>query len=173
MIQRARDALAQGTFLNEFVPVPDQLKDTAAAYYGNEELQQQHQACEEQNLNTFGYKNWYDFCVAEWGTKWDVGGEDCYVEIDHINPGCLYASFQSAWAPPLDAYRKMEQLGFRISAYYYESGMGFCGHYSQGEDDGYELGSMSPEEVQDMLPEDIDQAFNIVEDLRSWQEENS
>ena len=37
----------------------------------HKELERQTKA----NVEKYGYGNWYDYCVGEWGTKWDVGGD--------------------------------------------------------------------------------------------------
>lgn len=166
MLQRAYDALERGEFLNEFIPVPEALKNTTAGTFGDAELQQRLEVLEEINADVYQYKNWYDFCVGEWGTKWDVGEKGA----SDISDGTLNTVFDSAWAPPVDAYRKLEELGFRVSATYYEPGMAFVGRYSDGEDDYYEFGDMSADEVQNMLPEELDDYYNISEYLRENEE---
>jgi len=50
-------------------------------------------------------KEWdYEWCVANWGTKWDVGGDDaCEPTISADGHGATFG-FSSAWAPPITAY---------------------------------------------------------------------
>jgi hypothetical protein len=36
----------------------------------------------------------YSWCVSNWGTKWDVGGDNGYTRP---NPNVLNLSFDSAW----------------------------------------------------------------------------
>jgi hypothetical protein len=70
--------------------------------------------------------NWYDWCVNNWGTKWDVGepfvGDD--TEEDSIT-----FSFDSAWAPPVAAFRSWAERDGRVTyrLTYIETGMGFVG----------------------------------------------
>ena len=93
-IARARAAAEKDGLLNEFIPVPKDLKETIAGSFGDTEEQKQLEIQEAYNIKNYGYSNWYDFCVNEWGTKWDVTGE-----VQDIEDG-LMLTFDSAWAPP-------------------------------------------------------------------------
>jgi hypothetical protein len=163
MIKRAADALKAGKFLNEFIPIPEQLEE-ATASYGDEYKDQN-----EKNVAETGYASWYDFCVNEWGTKWDV---ESYGEPEVSESGLsLEASFDSAWAPPIEAYRKLEEMGFTINALYYEPGMGFCGQYDiDSGDDVYEIPGTA-DDAEAEIPEHINEAFGISENMRAWEEE--
>jgi hypothetical protein len=102
----------------------------------------------------------YEFCVSNWGTKWDVGGE-----LDMVSENIINLSFDSAWSPPIEAFRKMEELGFEVEAFYYEPGMCFCGKYTDGYDDYYELSGQDGDWVRDNIPTEIDEMFAISENL--------
>ena len=53
-------------------------------------------------------------------------------------------------------------MGFTIEAYYNEEGMAFCGKYTtEDDDDFYEYGDMSADEIRENIPSDIDEAFGI------------
>jgi hypothetical protein len=168
MIQRAYDALDRGEFLNEFIPVPEDLKITSG-FLGSgpeqEELERQTKA----NVEKYGYGNWYDFSIGEWGTKWDVGG-DGQTDI-HPDGKMLHTSFDSAWSPPVNAYEKLEQLGFRVNALFYEGGMAFAGSYEDGNCDDFEIGGMSADDIERDYPE-LDEAFGISESIREYEAEN-
>ena len=169
MIQRAYDALERCEFLQEFIPVPKELKETIAGSYGDDEKQK---ALEEQtraNIEKFGYGNWYDYCVGEWGTKWDVGDQGA----SDIHPGgkMLHTSFDSAWAPPTRAYEKLEELGFRVEAQYYEPGMAYCGSWEDGIDNEVSLEGMSADDIEREYPE-LDECFGISEAIREYEREN-
>lgn len=168
MIKRAFDALERGEFLNEFIPVPEDLKIVAGSL-GDPVEQAELTRKTAENLEKYGHGNWYDFCVGEWGTKWDVG-EQGASDI-HPDGRILHTYFDSAWAPPVNAYQKLEELGFRVDALFYESGMAFAGSYSDGNCDDFSLDGMSAEEIEQNYPE-IDEAFGISEQIREWEEEN-
>jgi hypothetical protein len=169
MIERARLALIDGKFLNEFIPVPESLHIVAGSV-GDPVEQKKLEEDTARNLEVHGYGNWYDYCVSEWGTKWDVGG-------DGIEPmvvgNTLTASFDSAWSPPTAAYEKLMDLGFEVRAYYYEPGMAFAGIWDNGNDDYYEYGGMNSQQVAEEFPEALDEMFCISESMAEWEEENA
>lgn len=169
MIIRAKEALDRGEFLQEFIPVPKELTETMAGSYGDPEKQQALEAQQKSNVEKFGYSNWYDYCVGEWGTKWDVGEQGC-TDI-HPDGRILHTYFDSAWSPPVNAYAKLEQLGFRVQAQFYEPGMCFAGEYSDGNCDDISLDGLSADEVERDYPE-LDEAFGISESIREYEREN-
>jgi hypothetical protein len=172
------DALAAaataGGFCNFIKPVPAALLETTAGSHGDPVQQAALELQEAANIDAHGYKNWYDFCVAEWGTKWDVGNEDSYIEVtkDSVAEDKWYLnfSFDSAWAPPIEIYEAIAEAGHEIEAYYYEPGMAFCGKFSNdGGDEYYEITGNSDWVVAN-IPEDVDVAMGISEDMASWEE---
>ena len=165
MIERAARAFESGTLLHEFIPVPDKLIETVAGSYGHE-YDRELQECRQQlNLKHFGYKDWYDFCVAKWGTKWDVGGSDGQT-VSHTD-NLLECSFSSAWEPPVTAYATMQQMGFEITAFYWEPGLSFAGLFNDEGDHRYQI-----EGAEDAanLPHGIDDVMNISASLEMWGE---
>jgi len=169
MITRAMKAFVEGKFLNEFVPIPESLHIVSGSVPVAEEAA--HEASKAANIEAHGYKDWYDFSVGEWGTKWDVGDSD---GINEVTENSLTVYFDSAWAPPLTAYEKMAEMGFEIDAMYYEPGMAYCGRWSnEGGDDYYEYGGMSIDKVEEMLPKEINEAFCITEDMQMWADEEN
>lgn len=130
MITRAISAFARGALCNEFAPIPEDKKD-----------------------------NSWDWCIENWGTKWDVGGENEIFKI--IYPTMVEMSFDSAWTPPMEVYNTMSDLGFKITGYYYESGNGFCGCYtSEGGDEYFEIEG-NADWVEANIPNHIDEYFEI------------
>jgi aryl-phospho-beta-D-glucosidase BglC (GH1 family) len=168
MIERARAGFNKGELLNEFIPVPQDLKDTIAGSFGDEEKQALLEAKHKANFEKYGYSNWYDFCVGEWGTKWDVGNSnEPAADID----GGLMLTFESAWAPPCDAYAKLTELGFSIRAMYWEPGMAFCGIWDRGDDFYFEYGGLSAQQVRDAIDFELDEAFGISDCVEEYENE--
>ena len=159
MIVRAKAAFVEGRLLDEFIPVPAGLKDTTSPNQSNaDELRAQ-----------YGYADWYDWCVNEWGTKWDVGdGQGIQTWDDHQ----LVVYFDSAWAPPIAAYEKLLDLGFTVYATYYEPGSAFAGIYEDGNDDCYNLSGMDSGDVQQQVPQELDESFGISETMAEYEREN-
>ena len=171
MLERAKAALNRGEFLSEFIPVPEDLSIVAGRVGADEDQKQKDLVAQEEvNVAKHGYRNWYDFCVNEWGTKWDVGGDGMTCEIEN---GRISTSFDSAWAPPVAAYEKLVDLGFSVRAYYYEGGMCFAGVWEDFNDDYYDLSNMNSEQVREELPTVLDEMFCISEYMAEWEEENA
>jgi hypothetical protein len=170
MIDRAEKAFNERRLLEEFVPVPAELKETTAGFLGEGTYAQRLLTFREQlNIEFFGHSNWWDFCVNEWGTKWDVGGDDGYCERAG---NVLTLGFESAWSPPIHAYEKMTKMGFQIAAYYYEGGMGFCGNWNSEDGDAeYNLEKVNSKNIYKRIPADIIESFNLQEQLASYEEE--
>jgi hypothetical protein len=87
---------------------------------------------------------WYDWNITNWGTKWDIEAG-----ADRISPSHAHFGFNSAWAPPIDAFDKISKMFPKLSfeLTYDEPGMCFEGDIlwkkgerakeSQREDDEY------------------------------------
>jgi len=166
MIKRAYDALERGEFLQEFVPVPEQLKIVAGCV-GDPDEQKKLEADTKRNVEELGYGNWYDYCCGEWGTKWDVGEQGC--SDIHPDGTMLHTYFDSAWAPPVAAYVKLEELGFGVNAMYYEGGMAYAGSYGENGDEEINLEGKSADDVEREHP-DLDECFGISESMREYEE---
>lgn len=160
-------AINEGKFCNFAKPVPEALHIVAGSV-GDPEEQMKLEAQTELNRETYGYGNWYDFCVNEWGTKWDVDAYDTVEPADKITFG-----FDSAWSPPIGVYEALVEQGFEVRAYYYEPGMAFAGIWEDGDDDFYELGGMSSERVKEDLPTALDEMFGISECIAEYEEEEN
>ena len=127
-------AYNKGTVCNEFLPKPKDIGD-----------------------------GWYGWCIQNWGTKWDVGAD---MGTDHEERYGLKAtvvgdeascSFDSAWSPPVGLYEKLNELGYKVHASYFEPGMSFCGIYTDGYDNYIEYRS------KDMIPVAIWNEYNLSE----------
>jgi hypothetical protein len=168
------DALNRGEFCHYAIPTPEDLKIVAGRVGDDtdpDQIELERKTAE--NIEKYGYGNWYDFQVAMWGTKWDVGGDGA-LDPAEIEPGQTEATvcFDSAWSPPIGAYEALVEKGFSIRAYYYEPGMAFAGVWDNGSDDFYEIGGMSSDDVADGIPSDLDECFGISECIREYEEEN-
>ena len=177
MMRRFVKGWNRGRVLDEFIPIPHELKDGCL---GIKEILKRHKQdrnmeyekelgslTESLNMRFFGYKNWYDFCVGEWGTKWDIGS--CSEFGDLLTPDSarkpISVSFDSAWSPPIGAYEKLADMGFSIRAYYFEGGMMFCGSWIDGEDRYFEIETCKADWVKANIPSDIDDYMGISDEI--------
>jgi hypothetical protein len=167
------EAYNDGKFCSFAIPVPESLHIVAGRVGDDADPKQiELEAQEKSNLEVHGYSNWYDFCVNEWGTKWDVGGDGDRIELEPGQDNTTL-DFDSAWAPPLGVYAALMDQGFTIRAYFYESGMCFAGIFDENGEDFYELNDMRSDEVADALPKDLDNMFCISEGIAEWEEDNA
>jgi len=172
MIERAKRAFAEGKLLVEFCPVPESLHIVAGRVGADDNAEQiKLEEDTARNIATHGYANWYDYCVNEWGTKWDVGGEGDQATED--GPNAIRMNFDSAWAPPIAAMEKFQDQGFRVKLVYWESGMCFCGLFDENGDDYFDYTDMTADELEKEINPEIDECMCIIENLREWEEQNS
>jgi len=71
-------------------------------------------------------ENWYEWNVHNWGTKWDIC--DAYVD-DCGEEDEIVIAFSTAWAPPIDAFRRWAEQDGRVefTLEYWEPGCAFLG----------------------------------------------
>jgi hypothetical protein len=83
----------------------------------------------------YGYDNWYDWCHANWGTKWDCSSEELGYQTD--NESYFETHFNSAWSPPIgwlsNVIKLFPTLNFKLV--YMETGNWFagCAYSDEGE----------------------------------------
>jgi hypothetical protein len=115
-------------FLSKILPTPKELTEVQSPFNGTKEES-------DALIEKYGHNNWYDWNIANWGTKWDV---DADVQQ---NDGEIGLMFDSAWSHPQRAIallaEKFDDLSFHHA--YLEEGMGFVGY------DDYEGGLMVDE----------------------------
>ena len=141
MLKRFVDAYNLGKACDTFIPEPENL-----------------------DLNdALDPNSWYNWRLNNWGTKWDIGAD---VGTDREEFHGLKAtvvgnqancSFDSAWSPPIGLYEKLDELGYKIHASYFEPGMAFCGIYTDGYDNCIDY------QDKDMIPVGIWNEYNLSE----------
>ena len=158
-------------------PYPKDL-DIVAGRSGADDSPEQIQlvAAEESNLKKYGYKNWYDWCVSEWGTKWNAGGSDnADMQIDWDEDGddsIALFQFDTAWAPALGVLQKLrdDHPELSVECRYHEPGVGFMGVWTDGHDRCYDNIEGSKDTFwQSDDGRLLDETFNIVESMQEWE----
>jgi hypothetical protein len=73
----------------------------------------------------YGHDSGYDWCIDNWGTKWDVCDSEASIGADNV----VNAFFNTAWSPPIEGLRlvseKFPEATFELG--YQEEGCDFCG----------------------------------------------
>ena len=147
--------------LNAMVPMPTELDDTTSPSDS---------------------PNWYDWRVTNWGTKWDISDEG----LEYVDNGdgisVIQGWFDSAWAPPVDAYNTFldDMDNCSISATYEEGGMDFAGIYEDGDDQYMEgladwcekvvRGTCALSDTPELFQK-LEDEFELIENRREWIEE--
>ena len=171
-------AVNEGKFCNHVIPIPESLHIVAGRVGEDTDPKQiELEAQEKANLETHGYKDWYDFCVNTWGTKWDV---DPYNPVtyevnlngDPLPENKIVFGFDSAWAPPLGVAEVLMDQGYAVRLYYYEGGMNFAGIFDENGDDFYEIPGNSVDAAEE-LPSVLDEMFCISESMAEYEAENA
>jgi hypothetical protein len=160
------DAKAENGLLQAMVPMPKELEGTTSPAPTEGEPQPLID----------GFDNWYDWRVANWGSKWDVDMDGIELSEDGTT---ISGWFDSAWSPPIDAYAtyldKNEDCS--IDAFYEEGGMDFAGHWYDGVDDfcdnisNYARQVIKTGDSGSDLYDLLDEYFEITENRREWIEE--
>lgn len=78
----------------------------------------------EENMKKYGVRNWHDWCVENWGTKWDV-----YANIEEQDDKSITYWFRSAWSPPIKWLQTVAQKypTLRFQLEFWEYRMDFSG----------------------------------------------
>jgi len=117
------------------------------------------------------YEWGYDWCVENWGTKWDIF-DLTYASLDGDT---LELSFTTAWTPPVEALvTGMLKHGYTFDLFYEEGGCCFIG-YAEGDGESHTDSTWetyTDTNPTEYIPDDVLDAFPYVEsDWLEWQEE--
>jgi len=123
VLKKLVERINKDGLLNSIKPLPKELKDLPSPPESKE--------IEEKMMEKYGAKDWYDWSVKNWGTKWEIDNEGLTVNLEGEN---LHLVFNSAWSPPVVAMNTLlladcvDEL--RLS--YFEPGACFAGVYDNG-----------------------------------------
>lgn len=121
-----------------------------------EKITRIHEILEGEEPNLFGWmvpepqyegdQDWYHWRVENWGTKWEIC--EPYIEDDDATE--ITFSFQTAWAPPVEAFRTwaQQQGDVDFTLQYFEPGCAFAGTATYQDDlfdDEYVSGDSDPD----------------------------
>ena len=164
----------KGDLLQYFYPMPEALKDTTAPL--PKDATKEEKAKAKENLKKYGYDNWYDWRVENWGTKWDI------MEFYNINrkeigedESEISLGFDTAWAPALGAYEKFldKNSNCSLKAYYYEPGCDFMGEWDNGMDSCFEVAKYGLDDDfwKQGIGSTLDDMFGITESMAQYLED--
>jgi hypothetical protein len=77
-----------------------------------------------------GYEDWYNWCIDNWGTKWDAC--DIY---DDLFDADGFLEFSTAWSMPNNIYARMAELGIQFRGSWADEDIGNnCGMFFTTDD---------------------------------------
>jgi hypothetical protein len=152
-LERAKGAGESAEIFKLIKPIPEALMITSGWLGKDTPEQAALEIAQNENLKKYGYKDWYSFCIGEWGTKWDMNNQ--YEDEPYtIEGNRVTMVFDTAWSPPMEIYYALEEMGFEVEATYVEQGVGYIGYYSNGEDHCEEMNQFYPAPTDDPDMED-------------------
>lgn len=162
-IKRVVKAFNNGKLFQEFIPIPNELEDDRLHSYSgkdgaNDKLRDDMHA-------KYGFSNSIDFCYANWGTKWEASGDFTIIDSNTVQ-----LDFQTAWIPPIPFYKVLVDLGYKINAFYDETGVGFCGYFNNAANDHFDYADLTADTLRDIVGEDLDDAFGLTD---RWMEDEA
>ena len=110
----------------------------------------------EINIQEYGYPTWYEWCIANWGTKWNAS--ETYWNGDNI------VTFETAWACPIPILEKISEMYPDISfevAFADEDIGSNCGMLFCSQDEGYEIDCFNEEEATEFAKSIWDGTFEF------------
>lgn len=155
--------------LQAMVPRPKELNETESPGRESEERQ-------EELIEKYGAKNWYDWSVSQWGTKWDVSLEGLEFSENGDGTATISGWFESAWSPPIAAYETfsndMNELCV-LCASYLDQNSEFAGFWStkDGEEhlDDLRAEFDKGEENHSDLYRRLDEQYDISSQFQEWE----
>ena len=153
--------------LQTLIPCPAELNDEDLTTWSHGPEQEAREKKQAEMVRKYGYKSWYDWNIANWGTKWDL----CDVEVTRVDENTVTISCQTAWSPPATAFETLYNQGFNVRCLYVGEGNEYAGIWEDGQDN-YISNFSTSEEARAVLPKELDDMFNIVESMAEWEEES-
>ena len=172
------EIMEKNQFLSILVPEPDykvtlvpKAYPETSAYFAKTDEEREEIM---ENKPTIRDDSWWDWRVINWGTKWDISPDNLenfhYFEEGDI--GSIEAGYDSAWGPPSQAlmtyWENNQDLNIRNS--FYEEGCAFVGISENDDYDEFEI-PQDWREVEGNIPADLIEEWEIIENLRMWDDE--
>ena len=119
----------------------------------------------------------YDWCVENWGTKWEVGGG--HAELEQLATAHPYLQSklsictESAWSPPLEALNTFQEANpeLFVKCWYYEPGMDYAGLWDGGAEDMLDNLHCDSIDWTKGVAAELDEQFGICEEHAQYDEE--
>lgn len=83
------------------------------------------------NIAKYGFKDWYDWCIATWGSKWGDCDLDFSITSHSDDTATVELFYETAWSPITEGLERLSAKYKRMifTTFYSEEGMGFQGYH--------------------------------------------
>ena len=109
-VKRFRDGIGEKGFCESYFPCPQELRDTLSGWSSDQAVQAEREKQYEANIAKYGYRDWYDWSCANWGTKWG----DCDFQMDDPydkgDTWVSHAQYNTAWSPAEGALKTISAM---------------------------------------------------------------
>lgn len=81
-------------------------------------------------IDAIGYPDWYEWAIANWGTKWDATEAKILRPLTEYNDEAEFAvTFDTAWSPPEPVINTLQERFEKLSigSFFREDGMQIAG----------------------------------------------
>lgn len=153
--------------LQTLIPCPEELLNEELTTWGHGAEEEARKRLRAEMVAKHGHESWYDWNIANWGTKWDL----CETSFNRVDDNTLEIHAQTAWSPPSAAFDAMVTMGYEVRALYCGEAYEYAGIWDNGVETNYNTTSGS-QAAATSLPQELDEAFNIVEGLEEYEREN-
>ena len=161
------DEILDGFSFEKYVPTPKELLETSRSGDASE-----FQNAISKNRN-YAYTNWYDWRLANWGTKWDI--DTNALRVERLSDAVVLLEFSTAWAPANEFWATFAEKfpALKISCKYFEEGMAFAGKqvFVEGdleEDEYFELTSRDYRLAGAILDKEGHVDWDVEQDYDLW-----
>ena len=124
--------------LTVLFPIPEELQ-IKSVWFSTEstdpeylELSKKYEA----NKEKYGFQTWYDWCIANWGTKWSPRIEEWEIN-DYNDESTISAYYETAWSPAdglvREVSRQFPTLLFSVTSDEEGGSFACCRAYKNGE----------------------------------------
>lgn len=95
--------------MDSYLPCPEELKNTVDGWSSDEDEQKKREELYDSNIAKYGYRSWYDWQYAVWGTKWG----DCDTRMEQVfvrdNEKVAEFYYQTAWGPMTNGFMEISK----------------------------------------------------------------
>ena len=96
--------------IDSYLPCPEELTETVDGWSSDEDEQKKREELYAKNIEKYGYKSWYDWQYAVWGTKW--GDCDTRFVQSFVRGENKVAqwNYMTAWGPMTNGWLKVSEM---------------------------------------------------------------